>query len=203
MRRRLLDATVECLIRFGYSATTTTRVTEIAGVTRGAQVHHFATRADLIAATVRHLMAMRTEVAAERIDAVREAADPLDAALDLLWETYYLPVRYATLELWMAARTDPDLRALTAEVEPAARAAVAEFVVAAFADHFPGNADGPRFRQVIHTAMYTVRGVLHTDLPISDAAALERRWQDAKADLRLMIEAVLDQPADHPINGAR
>lgn len=203
MRGRLLDATVECLDRFGYAATTTTRVTELAGVTRGAQVHHFATRAELIAATVRHLMAMRTELAAERLDAVREAADPLDAALDLLWEVHHQPVRFATLELWMAARTDPDLKAVAAEVEPAAREAVAEFVLTVVCGTDTGtDADRERFRQVVNTAMYAVRGVLLSEIPVSDTAALRERWRHAKADLRLMLDAVLAQ-SSAPISGAR
>lgn len=41
MRERLLDATVACLIEYGYAATTTARVVEKAGVTKGAQLHHF------------------------------------------------------------------------------------------------------------------------------------------------------------------
>ncbi|MDT5024109.1 MAG: hypothetical protein QOE61_535, partial [Micromonosporaceae bacterium] len=41
MRVRLLDATIECLVEYGYAGTTTPRVAEKAGVTRGAQVHHF------------------------------------------------------------------------------------------------------------------------------------------------------------------
>lgn len=198
MRRRLLDATVECLVQHGYTATTTTRVTAIAGVTRGAQVHHFPTRADLVAAAVRYLMEMRMELAIEKIDAVRQAIDPIDAALDLLWEVHHGPNRYAILELWMAARTDPELRERITEAEPAARGAVAEYVLAAFADH----ADLPRFRQVVHTAIYTVRGVLLTDLPVHDAVALDARWQAAKADLRRLIDDVIGQVAE-PINGAR
>src|SRR5215468_7241624 len=107
MRERLLDATIDCLVEYGYSGTTTTRVTELAGVTRGAQVHHFPTRTDLVTAAVRHLAAKRAELAFERIDEVRRSADPLDAALDLLWEVHQTPVHYATVEMWVAARTDP------------------------------------------------------------------------------------------------
>src|ERR1700742_523065 len=100
MRRRLLDATVDCLVRYGYAGTTTTRVTELAGVTRGAQVHHFPTRAELVAAAVQHLAAQRAELAFARIDAVREAPDPLDAALDLIWELHQGPIQDATVEIW-------------------------------------------------------------------------------------------------------
>src|ERR1044072_1244158 len=110
MRKRLLEATVDCLVEHGYAGTTTTRVTELAGVPRGAQVHHFPTRADLVAAAVRHLAARRAELAFEKIDTVRQAPDPIDAGLDLMWQPHQAPVQYASVEMWVAARTDPELR---------------------------------------------------------------------------------------------
>ncbi len=198
MRKRLLDATIDCLVRYGYAGTTTTRVTELAGVTRGAQVHHFPTRADLVAAAVRHLAARRTELAFEKIDAVRRAPDPLDAALDLLWEIHQGPIQYATIEMWVAARTDPELRAQLTAVEPEARAALMDFCTAAFS----GYADNPRFRHIVYTALDTVRGILLLGLSNADAGQRETWWKRAKADLRLLIDAGLGQEAGR-INGAR
>jgi AcrR family transcriptional regulator len=187
MRRRLLDATVECLVRYGYAGTTTTRVTGLAGVTRGAQVHHFPTRADLVAAAVRHLAAKRAELALEKIDAVRAAPDPLDAALELMWEVHQGPVQYATMEMWVAARTDPDLREQMTEVEPEARASLMAFTEAAFGEH----ADNPRFRHVLYTAMDAVRGILLLALSDVDPENAVLRWRRAKTDLRDLMEAVL------------
>src|SRR3954466_10209016 len=54
-RALLLDATIDCLIEVGYSATTTTVIAERAGVSRGAQLHHYPTKAELVAAAVEHL----------------------------------------------------------------------------------------------------------------------------------------------------
>ena len=187
MRRRLLDATVDCLVRYGYAGTTTTRVTELAGVTRGAQVHHFPTRADLVAAAVRHLALKRTELALEKIAEVRRSADPLDAALDLLWEIHQGPVLYATIEMWVAARTDPELREQLTQVEPAARASLMEFAEAAFGDY----AVHPRFRHIMYTAMDAVRGILLMGLSDQDSTNLDKRWRRAKADLRDLIDAVM------------
>lgn len=198
MRKRLLDATVDCLVRYGYAGTTTTRVTELAGVTRGAQVHHFPTRADLVAAAVRHLATKRAELAFEKIDAVRGAPDPLDAALDLMWEVHQGPVLYATIEMWVAARTDLELREQLTAVEPQARGALLEFATAAFGEH----ADNARFRYVMYTALDTVRGILLLGLSNPDTAELDTRWKRAKADLRVLIDTVLDHPPGR-ISGAR
>jgi AcrR family transcriptional regulator len=189
MRKRLLDATVDCLVRYGYAGTTTTRVTELAGVTRGAQVHHFPTRADLVAAVVRHLAARRAELAFDKLDAIRSAPDPLDAGLDLMWEIHQGPVQHATVEMWVAARTDPELRQHLTAAEPDARAALMEFSAAAFA----GYADNPRFRHVMYTALDTVRGILLLGLSNPDTTQLDTRWRRAKADLRVLLDATLGQ----------
>ncbi len=186
MRRRLLDATVDCLVRYGYAGTTTTRVTELAGVTRGAQVHHFPTRADLVAAAVRHLAEKRAELAFEKIDEVRQSADPLDAALELLWEIHQGPLHYATIEMWVAARTDPELREQLTRVEPAARASVIEFAEAAFGEY----ATNPRFRHIMYTTMDAVRGILLMGLSDEDTTNMLKRWRRAKADIRELINAV-------------
>src|SRR3954449_2997046 len=66
MRARLLEATVECLVERGFAGTSTTLVSERAGVSRGAQLHHFPTKNDLVVAAVEHL--------AERRGAELEAA---------------------------------------------------------------------------------------------------------------------------------
>ena len=59
MRARLLEATVELLVERGFSGTSTTLVSERAGVSRGAQLHHFPTKNDLVVAAVEHLTEVR------------------------------------------------------------------------------------------------------------------------------------------------
>ena len=54
-REALLDAAIACLIEEGYASTTTSRVAERAGVSRGAHLHHFQTRTALVGAAVEQL----------------------------------------------------------------------------------------------------------------------------------------------------
>lgn len=65
-RARLLDATIECLVEHGYTGTTTTAVAQRAGVSRGAQLHHYGTREQLVAAAVGHLAEQRAAVLREQ-----------------------------------------------------------------------------------------------------------------------------------------
>jgi AcrR family transcriptional regulator len=108
-RAALLDATIDCLIDYGYAGTTTTRVAERAGVSRGAQMHHFQRKAPLVVAALLRLAERRRRELLDRAEReLPEHADPA-AALDLLWSTFSGPLFTAALELWMAARTDPEL----------------------------------------------------------------------------------------------
>ena len=114
MRQRLLEATVECLVELGWSGTTTTVVSQRAGVSRGAQLHHFPSKQDLVVAAVEHLAERR------RFD-MRTIDLPVEhrtrAVLDVLSGQFTSPVFFAALELWVAARTDADLREAVAPLE--------------------------------------------------------------------------------------
>ncbi|SFC13765.1 transcriptional regulator, TetR family [Nocardioides terrae] len=117
MRARLLAATVALLVERGFAGTTTTLVSERAGVSRGAQLHHFPTKNDLVFAAVSHVTATRgVELAAA---AARIPAGPqrTRAVLGMLADHFTSPVFTAALELWVAARTDPDLLAEVAPLE--------------------------------------------------------------------------------------
>ncbi len=111
MRVRLLDATVECLVEYGYAGTTSPRVAERAGVTRGAQSHHFGSKADLVVAAVSHLAQRRSEAALQEMGRIDAGSDPIGAVLDHLRELHQGPLFIATVELWVAGRTDPVLAA--------------------------------------------------------------------------------------------
>ena len=121
-RRLLLEATVACLVEVGYIGTTSAAVAEKAGLSRGAQLHHFGTRDQLVVAAVEHLAHKRLTLVHEALAALssattggeRRTPHPLElqeAALGLLADALSGPLYAATLELWVAARSHPDLRA--------------------------------------------------------------------------------------------
>ena len=68
MRERLLEATVDWLVERGWAGTSTTVVTQRAGVSRGAQLHHFPSKQDLVVAAVEY-------IAERRRGALRSTAD--------------------------------------------------------------------------------------------------------------------------------
>ncbi|MGF7154839.1 TetR/AcrR family transcriptional regulator [Novosphingobium gossypii] len=109
-RGRLIDATVRCIVKHGYANTTTPRVAEEAGLSRGAMMHHFENGAALIKATI-------IELHEKRLRAFRRAAEkPEEHDVDTLVETYWAQVQkpafIAFHELAVAARTDRELGAI-------------------------------------------------------------------------------------------
>src|SRR5262245_51574069 len=58
-RTTILDAAIDCFYDSGYAVTTTEQVARRAGVSRGAMLHHFRSRSELIVAAVAHLNAKR------------------------------------------------------------------------------------------------------------------------------------------------
>ena len=109
-RTRLLEATLACVIEQGYAHTTTAEIESRAGVSRGARLHHFATKAILVAAAVERLYEAVAERYGEAIAQVAPGSNRFRAGVELLWETYADPTHSAVLELYVAARTDPELR---------------------------------------------------------------------------------------------
>lgn len=101
-RQKLLDATIESLVELGYAGTSTQGIARRAGVSRGAQLHQFPTKVSLVVAAVEYLVEKRL---AEIL-----ATNPApERGLEVLVEAFTGPLFYASLELWVAARTDRDL----------------------------------------------------------------------------------------------
>lgn len=187
MRTRLLDATVDCLVKYGYSGTTTPRIAEMAGVTRGAQVHHFGSREDLLLAAVEHLALKRMSAAVPRFgEGVTKSADLIGTLLDIAWDLhgdeYFIPV----VELWVAGRTDPALGKQVARFE----VSVVINLTAAVAEFLPEEIHKPML-EFIYLAMDALRGILIASLVDTDPSRARRRWDRAAPGLRRSVSPAL------------
>jgi len=114
---RLLDATIGLLIERGYRGTSTPEVCKRAGVSRGAQLHHYPTKEALVAAAVDHLLQRRVAELQDRLAKAPGGLLDLADAATKLWSIYTGDTFYAWLELVVAARTDEDLHRLVAELD--------------------------------------------------------------------------------------
>ncbi len=114
---RLLDATIDCLIELGYRATSTPEICRRAGVSRGAQLHHYATKEELVAAAVGHLFTLRLAEIETRLEQSAGPVIDLRGVAAHVWSVYTGPTFSAWLELVVAARTDSMLRRSVAALD--------------------------------------------------------------------------------------
>lgn len=175
MRQRLLDATVECLVERGYVGTSTTLVSQRAGVSRGAQLHHFPTKLDLVVAAIEHLTLKRGEDLAKAAAGI--GTGNRRAALQMLADHFTSPVFVAALEIWVAARTDPELHAAVAPLERKVGRQAHQLAVAGLG----ADEDEPGTRELVQATLDLVRGLGLANTLSNDAARRKRildRWAD-------------------------
>jgi AcrR family transcriptional regulator len=108
-RRGLLDAAIECLVDAGYAGLTTTEVCRRAGVSQGALFKHFATKAELVAATAEHLFANLVDTFRAGLPRLDARTDRAAVVVQQLWRVFQQPRLEAAFELYVAARTDDEL----------------------------------------------------------------------------------------------
>ncbi|WP_410588763.1 TetR/AcrR family transcriptional regulator [Amycolatopsis sp. lyj-23] len=127
-RTALLDATIACLVDVGYARTSVQEICARAGVSKGAVQHHFTAKAELMAAAVEHLTTKLRRQLAASLEDLPGGGNGVAAAIDLLWAGYSGTLSTAVTELWVAARTDPELRAAIRPVDRALGRATLEHV---------------------------------------------------------------------------
>ncbi len=155
-RSRILEAAVACLAEEGYAAATTSRIQVRAGVSRGSLLHQFPSKDDLLVAAVQHLAQARTA----DLDAQPErTVGDIDASVDALWDSLHGPLFAATLELWVAAKNNPELAAVLApherELGRGIRAAITEMFGSDLAAR-------PGFQDLVSLLLTSMRGVALT-----------------------------------------
>lgn len=169
-RQHLLETTVACLVEHGYAGTTTQRIQRLAGVSRGALLHHFRSKADLLAAAIGY-------IAKRQLAEIRAAAaGTRQARLEAVRAAMSGPVFQAGLELSMAARTDDALRAVLLPSQQEIDRAVRELLAPDLADHDPDAA-----RTAHESLLMLLRGLALTSALRDDPAltdAVVALWLD-------------------------
>lgn len=120
MRQRLMDATLDVIHSLGWSKASTPEICRHAGISRGAQTHHFATKKELLLAAI-------NQVSSQHLDSITQELgsqpnqDSLTPYLEVLWsacnDERFLQ---SWIEVMVAARTDADLRTPVAKLDETA-----------------------------------------------------------------------------------
>ncbi len=106
-QHRIINAAIEILYADGYVAATTHSIAALAGVSRGAMLHHFPSKDDLMLAVVR---AAHERDSIYMREGLAKISDPLEryfALPQLAWEVMSGPSGIAVLEIMMSSRSNP------------------------------------------------------------------------------------------------
>ncbi|WP_225928045.1 TetR/AcrR family transcriptional regulator [Rhodococcus opacus] len=158
-KRQVLDAAVRVLVDHGYAGATTLAIQKEAGVSRGRLLHHFPSRDELLVAASHHLAAERVRDLGSRTDWPENRHERIAAAVEAMWLTYQQPYFWASVELWVAARSHEQLRRELVPEEHIMGAMVRSATDNFFGADITGKSDYPVVREILNTSM---RGVALT-----------------------------------------
>ena len=108
-RNLIVEAAVKCFVDLGYARTTTTVIAEKAGLSRGAMLHHFPSKLDVVRAAVDYLHAKRLRALRKAMAKDSRDGDHVHQGVDTYWSHVNHPLFVAFFELAVAARTDREL----------------------------------------------------------------------------------------------
>ena len=196
-QRKLIDAAIAVLHRVGYGATTTGLIAEAAGVSRGAMLHQYPTKVDLMLAVVSEVYDRETQEYRERGALASSPRERFFQFPELMWDVLTRPSAMAVLEIMMGSRSDPDLAArlapLERQIEATSRATVENILKDG---DFP---DLPEFNAMRRLFVAAVRGLSIDLMMIKDRGELEEAIQLLKRLLRALYEGAVP-PAEPPPN---
>jgi len=181
-RGKLLDATVHSLAEVGFAATTSRRVSELAGVSLGAQTHHFPHRVDLLGAAIEWAAQRRVDELREiAADLPGEPSERLGALLDIIWNDFSSPTFDVFVKLWVAAADDPDLYARLVPAEARLTAEIASLST----EILPEGIASRR----LSMALTTIRGLALTEHFEPRGRRRRDPWPETRA---ILLEFLLD-----------
>lgn len=160
-RGALLKATVTCLVEHGYARTTTQRIQDLAGVSRGALLHHFPAKNDLLVAAINHVAEQQIERIRTKAHTIRNENNRTEQGISILHAAMSGPLFLAGLELWMAARTDPNLKAALIPVERDVGRILHELVTEVFGSEITNTAIFP---SAYESLLQMLRGLALTSI---------------------------------------
>jgi AcrR family transcriptional regulator len=181
-RGALLDAALDCLVEHGYEGTTTGRVCDRAGVSRGAHQHHFGRRPALVAAALEELAMRRLDEIRGEVASLPAGEERVEQALDAIGGWFTGPLFQASIDLAAAARTDEELRAQLTPVE----ARLSQGTLLCCREMLAGGTEDRSRDPLIQMTLGTVRGLALLPILHPGNRSATKQWafaRDRLADL--------------------
>ena len=191
-RTRLLEATVACLYEHGYAATTGTLAIQRAGLSRGAALHQFPSRVELLLATALYIIDWLNEYRLAQMRQLRDRKQRLIKVTDIVWDSWRQPHSIALLEIFIGARSDPEL----SERLPAIRQRIQQDQLDKFWEICQAAGAKPQHREksdrLALMGIAVMRGLAIERMSSRDPALIERAFELFKEVRIPILESMLE-----------
>ncbi|HEX4199224.1 MAG TPA: TetR/AcrR family transcriptional regulator [Caulobacteraceae bacterium] len=188
-QRKLIEAAIAVLHRVGYGATTTGLIADEAGVSRGAMLHQYPTKVDLMLAVVADVYEKETAEYRRRGAETDSPRERFYRFPDLMWDLLTRPSATAVLEIMMGSRSDPELAKrlgpLQRRIEATSRTTVERFLKEG------GFSNLPEANAMRRLFVAAVRGLSIDLMLLKDRAELDEAIQLLKRLLRALSDGLI------------
>lgn len=155
-RGQIIRAAIRCIVELGYPNTTTVKISEKAGMSRGATLHHFPSKIDIIRAAVEFIFEKRIQAFRRSIKEIPSDADMAHLAVQAYSAQLDHPLYVALFELSVAARTDRELGSI---LQPAQKAFDREWYETAWALFTDWHSDREAFELALTLSQQLMEGM--------------------------------------------
>lgn len=176
----LLEATIDCLGQYGYAGTSISAIIEKAGVSRGALLHHYPSKNELIAHAILYFYRQRLARFKKQLLGADTSRLSLEDRLQVLKEDFEIWYHTA-LEIEVAMRTNDEI----ASLEQALSAVDHEEMSREYELLFPEFAATEHPRELVGIACYLMRGLAGGDDPVKS----ERQFDICADMIRSYLES--------------
>lgn len=192
MRKRLIEAAILCLGEHGYGATTLQMVTDEAGVSRGAILHHFPAKSDLMIAVAEYAAGKQNRHVRRKLADTKPGMDRFLALTNATWDAMTTPASTALFEIMLGSRSDPELSdrfpAVIAALEAQQRDDVWEQAQSV------GITDRAKIEAMVHLHTAAMRGLALELLVYKDRANAEAAMSLLRSYKRWLTGDLVTKP---------
>ncbi|HEX9470027.1 MAG TPA: TetR/AcrR family transcriptional regulator [Bradyrhizobium sp.] len=183
-RTRILKAASNLIRKRGYARFRTAEVAKEAGLSRGAQLHHFPTKDSLVVATLEYVFEQAQMLSRRRASAVNRPRDLIEAVIEDAREFFFSEHFMVAIDIVLSTSTDQSVRKQILDISrKARRPAEAAWAEALAANGVPGQLAS----DIVALTLSLVRGMALRTLWDNDP-----KWFDELFSLwRQMIKVFL------------
>ena len=120
-RLRILKAAANLIRRRGYARFRTAEVANEAGISRGAQLHHFPTKDSLVVATLEYVFEQAQILSRRRATAVNQPRDLIEAVIEDAREFFFSEHFMVAIDIVLSTSTDQAVRRQILDISRKAR----------------------------------------------------------------------------------